>query len=96
MSLYLNKGHSFSNHRHAKKNDIFAVFWAVNVALTTFMTISLSGAYSYQINALLVSASLLSYLVARYELISVFLKINIAFLVRAIPLRHLQNSNIMW
>ena len=89
MSLYLNKGHSFSNHRHAKKNDIFAVFWAVNVALTTFMAISFSGAYSYQINALLVSASLLSYLVARYELISVFLKRNIAFLVRAIPLMYL-------
>lgn len=88
MLLYLKKGQSFSNHRHARSSDIRAVLLAVNLAIITFAMILFKPA-NYQAISFLWCVILLSYFVARYELLSVFVKKNVAFLAKAVPLMYI-------
>lgn len=88
MLLYLKKGRSFSNHRHAKGGDILAVFLAVNVGII-FLTMIFLNADKYQAISLLWFVILLSYFIARYELLSVFFRRNLSFIVKAVPLMYI-------
>lgn len=88
MLLYLERGRSFSNHRHAKQGDIIAVFLSVNVALITLIIILFGKLFDYKIIGFLWSLVLLSYFVVRSELISVFLKRKLVFVAKAIPVMY--------
>ncbi len=88
MLLYLKKGRSFSNHRHAKGGDILAVFLSLNVGIV-FLAMIILNAAKYQIVSLLWCVTLLSYFIVRYELLSVFFKRNLSFIIKAIPLMYI-------
>lgn len=87
MTIYLEKGQSFSNHRHAKNGDILAVFLAVNLAITTF--IIFFSSFNHPLISLLWCIIILGYFVVRRELLAVFLKRSVAFLAQAIPLMYI-------
>ncbi|MEM5838702.1 galactosyltransferase-related protein, partial [Pediococcus acidilactici] len=88
MSVYLKKGHSFSNHRHAKSSDILAVLLAVNLLITTIVIVLFNKLFNYHVASFLWVIILISYLLVRLELLLVFFKSSAAFLFRAIPLMY--------